>query len=75
MKVTPRRVLTKEQKLRRAEIVAQQTLSAMLWAWFALACCAGDAITAIGLLILKSLVWSTIKPMTFDELEEKRNER
>lgn len=70
MRVTPRRVLTKAQKLRRAEIVAQQAWSAITWLWFALAACAGDAYTALGLLILKALVWPAIKPTNHDEMEE-----
>ena len=70
MKVTLRRVRTKEQKLRRAEIAVQQGFSAMTWVWFALACCAGDAFTALGVLILKALVWTAIKPMSHDEKED-----
>ena len=70
MRVTPKRVRTKEQKLRRAEIAAQQGFDAMTWAWFALACCAGDAFTALGVLILKALVWPAIRPMSHDEKED-----
>ena len=36
---------------------AEQILSAILWFWFAIACCAGDALTAIGLLVVKSLLY------------------
>lgn len=72
MRVTPKRVRTKEQKLRRAEIAAQQGFSAMTWVWFALACCAGDAFTALGVLILKALVWPAIGPMSHDEKEDLR---
>ena len=70
MHVTPRRVRTKEQRLRRAEIAAQQGFSAMTWVWFTLAACAGDAVTAVGLLILKALTWTLIKPMSHDEKED-----
>lgn len=70
MRVTPKRIRTKEQRLRRAEIAAQQGFSAMTWAWFALACCAGDAFTALGVLILKALVWPAIRPMSHDEKED-----
>lgn len=70
MKVTPRRKLTKAQRLRLFEIVAQQAFSAVTWVWLVLACCAGDAVTALGLLILKALVWGAIKPMSYDEKED-----
>ena len=60
MRVTPRK-LTEEEKLQRFETATQQALSAMLWAWLVLACCAGDAVTALLLLILKSLIWGATK--------------
>lgn len=73
MRVTPRRKpTTKEQRLRRFEITVQQAFSAMTWAWFAIACCAGDAVTALLVLILKALVWPAIKPMNHDEKEDLR---
>lgn len=70
MRVTPRRARTPEQRLRRFEIAVQQAWSAVTWAWLAIACCAGDAVTALGLLILKALVWPAIKPMSFEEKED-----
>lgn len=71
MKVTPRRKQrTKEQRLRLFEIAAQQAFSAVTWVWLVLACCAGDAVTALGLLILKALVWGAIKPMSYEEKED-----
>lgn len=52
---------------------AEQILSAILWFWFAIACCAGDALTAIGLLVVKSLLWKlheTVTGWKEDETDE-----
>ena len=46
--------------------VAYEIQHALFWCWFALACCAGDALTAIGVLIVKSLIYAALNP----EIEE-----
>ena len=46
--------------------VAYEIQHGLFWAWFALACCAGDAVTAILLLCAKSLIWAALN----GEIEE-----
>ena len=50
-------------KFARAAYEAQ---SALFWVWFALACCADDAVTAVLLLVVKSLIWAALN----GEIEE-----
>jgi len=50
----------------KVAVVAYEAQSALFWAWFAIACCAGDAVTAILLLCVKSLIWAALH----SEIEE-----
>lgn len=40
--------------------VAYEIQHALFWFWFAEACCAGDAVTAILLLCAKSMIWAAL---------------
>ena len=54
---------------------AYEIQHALFWAWFALACCAGDAFTAIGVLIVKSLIWAALHGEIEEwEAEEEKQE-
>lgn len=39
---------------------AYEIQHALFWIWFALACCADDAVTAVLLLVVKSLIWAAL---------------
>ena len=59
-------------KFARAAYEAQ---SALFWVWFALSCCAGDAVTAILLLVVKSLIWAALNGEIEEwEAEEEKQE-
>ena len=59
-------------KFARAAYEAQ---SALFWVWFALACCADDAVTAVLLLVVKSLIWAALNGEIEEwEAEEEKQE-
>lgn len=41
-------------------MVAKEILSAILWVWIILACCANDPRTAILVLVFRSLIWAVV---------------